>query len=63
MGLFYNFRRFHLFQELYKSVTGILNKLTPEKFEHLIERIKNLPIDNVPRLQGVIDLIFDKVNR
>lgn len=49
------------FQELYKTVTGILNKLTPEKFDPLIEKIKNLPIDNAPRLQGVIDLIFDKV--
>ncbi|KAJ8939180.1 hypothetical protein NQ318_017077 [Aromia moschata] len=47
-------------EELYKRVRGILNKLTPQKFETLISQIKNLPIETAERLQGVIDLVFEK---
>nr|XP_022920525.1 eukaryotic translation initiation factor 4 gamma 3 isoform X3 [Onthophagus taurus] len=46
--------------ELYKKVRGILNKLTPQKFDALLQQIKNLQIDTSDRLQGVIDLVFEK---
>lgn len=46
--------------ELYKKVRGVLNKLTPEKFEKLVGQVRELPIDNTERLQGVIDLVFEK---
>lgn len=47
-------------QELYKQFRGILNKLTPQKFDTLIEKVKNLEINNQKRLEGVIDLVFEK---
>ncbi|XP_056649007.1 eukaryotic translation initiation factor 4 gamma 1-like isoform X1 [Diorhabda sublineata] len=47
-------------EELYRKVRGILNKLTPQKFETLLQQIKNLSIDTTERLQGVIDLVFEK---
>lgn len=46
--------------ELYKKVRGVLNKLTPQKFETLLSQIKGLQIDTQSRLQGVIDLVFEK---
>lgn len=48
------------FQELYKKFRGILNKLTPQKFDTLLERVKTLEINNQKRLEGVIDLVFEK---
>ncbi|KAG5882340.1 hypothetical protein JTB14_037625 [Gonioctena quinquepunctata] len=47
-------------EELYKKVRGVLNKLTPQKFDTLLAQIKALQIDTSERLQGVIDLCFDK---
>ncbi|XP_073953864.1 eukaryotic translation initiation factor 4G1 isoform X3 [Choristoneura fumiferana] len=47
-------------EELYKQFRGILNKLTPQKFDTLIEKVKNLEINNQKRLEGVIDLVFEK---
>ncbi|XP_072375280.1 eukaryotic translation initiation factor 4 gamma 3-like isoform X1 [Diabrotica undecimpunctata] len=47
-------------EELYKKVRGILNKLTPQKFETLLQQIRSLSIDTTGRLQGVIDLVFEK---
>lgn len=47
-------------QELYRRVRGILNKLTPQKFETLVEQVKNFDINTEEKLQGVIDLIFEK---
>ncbi|KAJ8913562.1 hypothetical protein NQ315_017113 [Exocentrus adspersus] len=47
-------------EELYKKVRGILNKLTPQKFNTLMGQTKALHIDTVERLQGVIDLVFEK---
>ncbi|XP_046670674.1 eukaryotic translation initiation factor 4 gamma 1-like isoform X3 [Homalodisca vitripennis] len=47
-------------EELYKMVRGILNKLTPQKFETLMKKFKDLKIDSEERLTGVINLIFDK---
>ncbi|CAK1554992.1 unnamed protein product [Leptosia nina] len=47
-------------QELYKKFRGILNKLTPQKFDTLIDKVKTLEIDTQERLDGVIDLVFQK---
>lgn len=47
-------------EELYRKVRGVLNKLTPQKFETLINQVKDLTIDTKDRLQGVIDLVFEK---
>ncbi|XP_070561587.1 eukaryotic translation initiation factor 4 gamma 3-like isoform X5 [Ptychodera flava] len=46
--------------DLYKKVTGILNKLTPQKFQTLTQQVLDLPIDTEDRLKGVIDLVFEK---
>ncbi|CAH1972490.1 unnamed protein product [Acanthoscelides obtectus] len=46
--------------ELYRRVRGVLNKLTPQKFDTLLSQIKGLKIDTAERLQGVIDLVFEK---
>lgn len=45
---------------MYKQFRGILNKLTPQKFETLLDKVKNLEINTQKRLEGVIDLIFEK---
>lgn len=45
---------------MYKKVRGILNKLTPQKFDTLLNQVRTLTIDNTGRLQGVIDLVFEK---
>lgn len=44
-----------------KTVRGILNKLTPSKFDKLLARIQALNIDTEDRLSGVIKLFFEKV--
>ena len=41
-------------------VRGILNKITPSKFDKLLESIKSLNIDTEDRLAGVIKLFFEK---
>ena len=43
-----------------KTVKGILNKLTPEKFDVLKDQLINSGINTADILQGVISLIFDK---
>lgn len=48
------------YQKLLKSVRGILNKLTPEKFQALLNQLKELKIDTPDKLKGVIELIFEK---
>lgn len=45
---------------MYKKVRGILNKLTPQKFDTLLNQVRTLQIDTTERLQGVIDLVFEK---
>ncbi|XP_039302709.1 eukaryotic translation initiation factor 4 gamma 3 [Solenopsis invicta] len=45
---------------LYKKVRSVLNKLTPQKFDTLVEQVRHLPIDTQDRLQGVINLVFEK---
>ncbi|XP_025830115.1 eukaryotic translation initiation factor 4 gamma 3 isoform X2 [Agrilus planipennis] len=47
-------------EQLYRKVRGILNKLTPQKFQTLLGQIQSLTIDTCERLQGVIDLVFEK---
>lgn len=47
-------------EALYKSVRSVLNKLTPQKFDTLIDQVRSLPIDTHERLQGVINLVFEK---
>ena len=48
-------------EELYRKFQGILNKLTPQKFQSLAEQALQLDIDSEERLRGVIDKIFTKV--
>jgi len=52
---------FLIFQDLYKKMRGILNKITPSTFEKLLVQITELPIDNENRLSGCIAIIFEKV--
>ena len=40
---------------------AILNKLTPQKLNTLVEKIMALNIDTPERLEGVVDRIFEKV--
>ena len=47
-------------QELLKKIRGILNKLTPQKYEDLLKQIIGLKIDTEDRLKRVLDLIFEK---
>ncbi|RLM73499.1 hypothetical protein C2845_PM15G16160 [Panicum miliaceum] len=43
-----------------RQLKGILNKLTPQSFEKLFAQVKELNIDNIVTLTGVISQIFDK---
>jgi translation initiation factor 4G len=43
-----------------RQLKAILNKLTPQNFEKLFAQVKELNIDNVVTLTGVISQIFDK---
>lgn len=47
-------------ENLLKHVRAILNKLTPQNYQTLLEQFKSLKIDTKNRLTRVIDLIFDK---
>ncbi|XP_046742564.1 eukaryotic translation initiation factor 4 gamma 3-like isoform X8 [Diprion similis] len=47
-------------EALYKRVRGVLNKLTPQKFNTLVNQVRALQIDSQEKLQGVIDLVFEK---
>eukprot|EP00249_Psilotum_nudum_P023072 c28740_g1_i3 orf=193-2736(+) len=47
-------------EKVLRIVKGILNKLTPEKFEVLLDQLLNAGIDSDDKLKGVILLIFDK---
>ncbi|XP_035254761.1 eukaryotic translation initiation factor 4 gamma 1-like [Anguilla anguilla] len=47
-------------QELFRRMRSILNKLTPEKFEQLVNQVAELNIDTTERLQGVVDIVFEK---
>ncbi|KAL8129070.1 hypothetical protein V2J09_018225 [Rumex salicifolius] len=43
-----------------RKLKGILNKLTPQNFDKLFAQVKEVSIDNVKTLEGVISQIFDK---
>ncbi|KAG4069974.1 hypothetical protein HA402_015198 [Bradysia odoriphaga] len=45
---------------LFKRVRGVLNKLTPERFDTLFEEISSFNIETSERLHGVISLVFEK---
>lgn len=47
-------------EQLCKKVRGILNKLTPEKFEPLLEQLQALNLDTNEKLSSVISLVFEK---
>lgn len=47
-------------ESLYKRVRGVLNKLTPEKFDTLLDQMTKFDIDSVEKLNGVIVLVFEK---
>ena len=47
--------------ELLKVVRGILNKITPSKYDKLLETFKELNIETEDQLSGVIKLFFEKV--
>ncbi|GAQ88382.1 eukaryotic translation initiation factor eIF-4G [Klebsormidium nitens] len=47
-------------EKLYKTVKGVLNKLTPDNYEKLFNQIVSAGISNADMLRGVISLIFDK---
>ncbi|CAN4125996.1 unnamed protein product [Withania somnifera] len=43
-----------------RQLKAILNKLTPQNFEKLFQQVKEVNVDNVVTLKGVISQIFDK---
>ncbi|XP_050327461.1 eukaryotic translation initiation factor 4 gamma 2, partial [Bactrocera neohumeralis] len=45
---------------VFRKVRGILNKLTPEKFQELSDELLKLDLNSILILNGVILLIFDK---
>lgn len=45
---------------LKKQVLSILNKLTPQKFETLVEKFQDLPIDSQDKLSACMELVFEK---
>jgi translation initiation factor 4G len=46
---------------LYRKFRSHLNKLTPENYEKIVEKVALLVIDTEERLSGCIDIIFEKV--
>lgn len=50
----------HEKDELIRRVRGILNKLTPERFDTLVEEIIKLKIDTPEKMDEVIVLVFEK---
>ncbi|KAH8283232.1 hypothetical protein KR054_004740, partial [Drosophila jambulina] len=46
--------------DLVRRVRGILNKLTPERFDTLVEEIIKLKIDTPDKMDEVIVLVFEK---
>lgn len=44
-------------EKLYKTVKGVLNKLTPDNYEKLFNQIVDAGISNADMLRGVISLV------
>lgn len=53
----------YIFQELYRKVKSILNKITPQTFDDLSEDLMALEpeMNTSARTSGVIDIVFQKV--
>ena len=49
-------------ERLLRKLQGILNKLTPQKFQTLAEQALKLKIDSEQRLKGCTDKIFYAVH-
>ncbi|XP_054745448.1 eukaryotic translation initiation factor 4 gamma 3 isoform X1 [Anastrepha obliqua] len=47
-------------EDLIRRLRGILNKLTPEKFDALVEEIIKLKIDTPDKMEDVMVLVFEK---
>lgn len=47
-------------EQILKRIRGILNKLTPENFDKLLQSASKFPMDNVERINKVMLLIFEK---
>ncbi|CAH2300952.1 eukaryotic translation initiation factor 4 gamma 1 isoform X1 [Pelobates cultripes] len=47
-------------QELVRKVRSILNKITPQTFQHLTKQVKDLSIHTEYQLKGVVEVIFEK---
>lgn len=47
-------------EELRRKALAILNKLTPQKFETLVQRFQELPIDSHQKLALCMELVFEK---
>ena len=47
-------------KELLKKFRGYLNKITPQKYDVIEQKIRELKIDTEDRLKRVLDLVFDK---
>ncbi|XP_022704450.1 eukaryotic translation initiation factor 4 gamma 1-like isoform X2 [Varroa jacobsoni] len=45
---------------LYKKFRGILNKLTPQRFDTLLDQVKKLEINSEERLSNVAGLVLEK---
>lgn len=50
----------HVTYELLSKFRSMLNKLTAENFDLLVEQVKTYKIDTSERLDGVISLVFEK---
>ena len=48
-------------EQLYRKFQGILNKLTPTKFQTLAEQTLQLDISTEERLSGCVDMIYTQV--
>ena len=48
-------------KRILRKFLGILNKLTPQKFKDLAEQALCLPLSNMERLNGCVDMLFEKV--
>ncbi|XP_040578208.1 eukaryotic translation initiation factor 4 gamma 1 isoform X2 [Lepeophtheirus salmonis] len=47
-------------EDLGKKIRSILNKLTPQKFDDLVQKFNELTIDSEAKLTHAIELIFEK---
>ena len=46
--------------KLFNGLRGVLNKLTPQHFDTLMEQVKELSIDSESKLAGCISLLFEQ---